>query len=166
MIQAFNHAGLSVTNLENAIEWYQDVFGLRLIRGPLTLDIEAPDSEPPADIFGPQWKQVRVAHLATANGTGIEIFEFSEPAAEQRIDNFEYWKTGIFHIAFTCPEIEDTAQRLEQFGGKRRSQFHEVAPGCIVCYCEDPFGNILELVNRSYEQVNANRDDEGGDTVQ
>lgn len=159
MIQAFNHAGLSVTDLDQAVDWYRDVFGLRLIRGPLTLDIAAPDSGPPADIFGPQWKRTRIAHLSTANGTGIELFEFGDPAAERRVDNFDYWRTGIFHIAFTSPDIEDTARRVEECGGKRRSQLHEVAPGCVVCYCEDPFGNILELVNRSYEQVNANRDD-------
>jgi catechol 2,3-dioxygenase-like lactoylglutathione lyase family enzyme len=159
MIHAFNHAGLSVTNLDDAIAWYHEVFGLRLIRGPLTLDIEEPDSGPPADIFGPQWKRARVAHLSTANGVGIELFEFNEPPAERRVDNFEYWRTGIFHIAFTCPDVEEVALRLERYGGKQRSQLHEVAPGCIVCYCEDPFGNILELVNRSYEQVNANRND-------
>ncbi|ATY11245.1 hypothetical protein CU254_12785 [Amycolatopsis sp. AA4] len=159
MTHAFNHAGLSVTDLDKAVEWYSGVFGLRLIRGPLTLDVAAPGNEPPADIFGPRWKRARIAHLATANGTGIELFEFEDPAAERRAENFDYWRTGIFHIAFTCPDIEDAARRIEESGGRRRSGFHEVAPGCVVCYCEDPFGNILELVNRSYEQVNANRGD-------
>jgi catechol 2,3-dioxygenase-like lactoylglutathione lyase family enzyme len=159
MIQAFNHAGISVTDLDKAVDWYCDVFGLRLIRGPLTLDIDAPDSEPPADIFGPRWKKARIAHLATANGVGIELFEFVDPPAERRADNFDYWQTGIFHIALTCPDVESVARRLEARGGRRRSRLHEVAPGCVVCYCEDPFGNIVELVNRSYEQVNANRDD-------
>jgi catechol 2,3-dioxygenase-like lactoylglutathione lyase family enzyme len=148
---AFNHAGLSVTDLDEAIEWYGTVFGLRLLFGPFTIDGDTVPSDAPADTFGPEWRQMRIAHMVASNGVGMELFEFCDPPAERRTNNFEYWKTGIFHICFTCPDVAETVDRITSHGGRLRTRVHEVAPGSYFCYCEDPFGNIVELVNHSYE---------------
>jgi hypothetical protein len=57
-------------------------------------------------ILGPRLEKVKICHMMSANGVGIELFQFIEPAAESRLeeeDNFEYWKRGYFHIALTVP---------------------------------------------------------------
>jgi len=156
----FNHAGVSVTDLEKAIKFYREVFGLRLIMGPE--EIKADNTvigQLCSDIFGSRMKHFRIAHMTAANGIGIELFEFKDPAAERRENSFEYWKTGIFHIAFTSPDLEESMKKIEKNGGKIRSKIWESFPGCRLLYCEDPFGNIFELYDCSYAEMYANREE-------
>jgi len=148
-----------VTNLEKAIEFYREVFGLRLIMGPE--EIKADNTvigQLCSDIFGSRMKHFRIAHMTAANGVGIELFEFKDPAAERRENSFEYWKTGIFHIAFTSSDLEESMKKIEKNGGKIRSKIWESFPGCRLLYCEDPFGNIFELYSCSYAEMYANRE--------
>ena len=89
---------------------------------------------------------------------GIELFQFGQPETIRREDNFEYWKTGIFHFCLTDPDIETLARRIDETGGKQRSKVWQLWPDkpYKVCYCEDPWGNIVELSSHSYEQTWAN----------
>jgi catechol 2,3-dioxygenase-like lactoylglutathione lyase family enzyme len=112
-------------------------------------------------IFGPRFGKFKICHMRSANGVGIELFEFIEPAAVSRQEEeniFEYWKTGYFHIALREPNIEELADRIALIGGKRRTDIMELVPGSgkKICFCEDPFGNIIETYSHSYEQFWAN----------
>jgi hypothetical protein len=65
-------------------------------------------------IFGHRLGKFKVCHMSSDNGVGIELFQFIEPAAESRREeeyNFEYWKTGYFHIALTEPHIKELAEK-------------------------------------------------------
>ena len=161
-----NHIGVSVTNLDEAVKWYLDILGFDLIKRE---DITADDSSLIASnfrtIFGTHFKAVKVAWLSTGNQVGLEIFEFVEPKAERRPNNFEYWKSGFFHICITDPNIDELARKIKENGGKKLSEndvnqcpqilsASESKPHHKLVYCEDPFGNIIEIFTRSYEQFN------------
>jgi catechol-2,3-dioxygenase len=92
--------------------------------------------------------------MITVNGVGIELFQFLEPRADRRQENFDYWRTGYFHIAITEPLIAELAERIGSNGGKKRTDVLELTPGSDkkICFCEDPFGNIIEIYSHSYEQ--------------
>jgi Glyoxalase/Bleomycin resistance protein/Dioxygenase superfamily len=107
------------------------------------------------DIYGPKLKQMKMASLSSANQIGFEIFEYVEPKAERRSDNFEYWRSGFFHICITDPDIEGLCKRISESGGKQRSKVWEIVPqkGYKIAFCEDPFGNIIEIFDHSYEQI-------------
>ncbi|HCZ05814.1 MAG: hypothetical protein PWP37_136 [Thermotogota bacterium] len=157
---AFNHVGVSVTDLEKAIEFYREVFGLKLIMGPA--EIKNDDTVIGRlcnDIFGEKMQHFRIAHMTTVDGIGIELFEFKDPKAERRENNFEYWKTGIFHMAFTTSNMEESIKKIEEHGGKVRSQVWEAFPNRRLVYCEDPFGNIFELYDCTYSEMYANREE-------
>lgn len=157
---AFTHAGLTVTDMEHAISWYQDVIGAQLIWGPLTF---SPDDEKSRDIcrdiFGEKWNGMRLAQAVLSNGVGIELMEFISPASERR-QTFDYWKTGCSHIGISTTDIFAMAARIEKTGGRQISQIWELFPKHLMCYCEDPFGNVIELYNASFEQFFANRANE------
>ena len=70
------------------------------------------------------------------------------PELRSKDNNFEYWKTGFSHIALTEPDIEELASKIASTGGKRRTDVMELVPGSgkKICFCEDPFGNILEIL--------------------
>ena len=156
-----NHVCITVTDIDAAVKWYQDLFGCTVIMAPIAAaDDGGYFAEIIEDIFGPGFGEMKLAHLATGDGVGIELFQFANPKSERREDNFEYWKTGIFHICLTDPEIETLAKRIDESGGKQRSKVWKLWPDkpYKVCYCEDPWGNIIELSSHSYEQTWSNYD--------
>jgi catechol 2,3-dioxygenase-like lactoylglutathione lyase family enzyme len=166
--RAFNHVAVSVTDIDYAIRWYKDVIQMTLLVGPMeitTYEKDQKNYDPHLatvlrTIFGPRLGKVKICHLSSANGVGIELFQFIEPASELRLEenNFEYWKTGYFHIALTEPNIEELADKIASTGGKRRTDVMESVPGSgkKICFCEDPFGNVIEIYSHSYEQFWAN----------
>src|SRR5262249_30614456 len=116
------HVGVTVTNLDKAVNWYSEVLGLDIVAGPMALvGDDSPFGLIVRDIFGADFGRGRMVFLAGANGVAVEIFEFEQPKSERREHNFEFWKNGFFHICFVDPDIEATAKRSAESGGKLRS---------------------------------------------
>jgi catechol 2,3-dioxygenase-like lactoylglutathione lyase family enzyme len=151
-----NHVAISVPNLEQAIKWYQNVFGFKLIGGPV--DFITDDSLAGMalkDIHGETLRKMRMAWLVSENHVGFEIIEYVEPEAQRRQDNFEYWKSGITHFCITDPNIEELCHKITEQGGKQRSNIWEIIPnkGYKISFCEDPFGNIIEIYSNAFEDL-------------
>lgn len=149
----FSHIGLSVPNLEQAISFYSEVMGWYIIMEPSdVVEDDSPIGVMCTDVFGAGWGKFRIAHMATGDRVGIELFEF--PNNEQPDNNFEFWKTGIFHYAIQDPDIEGMVEKIVAHGGTQRMPIREYYPGekpYRMVYCEDPFGNLVELYSHSYE---------------
>ena len=158
--RAFSHIGITVTDLDQAVEWYQQVLGCYVLMRPTVIaEDESQIARLCTDIFGEGFSSFRISHLTTSDGIGLELFEFAQPKSERRENNFEYWKTGIFHFCVTDPDIEELAKRIAETGGKHRSQVWQLFPDkpYKMTYCEDPWGNILEIYTHSYEQIYSNQ---------
>jgi catechol 2,3-dioxygenase-like lactoylglutathione lyase family enzyme len=158
--RAINHIGLSVPDLDRAVAWYTEVLGFRLIQPTATFELpENPGPNPLTDAFGPEFRSVRVAQMSTGNGTGIELFEFLQPAYQPPETTFDYRRGGLFHFCVTDPDVDGLAQRIAATGGKIRSSqvwpFSEDRPYRL-CLCEDPFGTVIEIYSHSQEQTYAN----------
>jgi hypothetical protein len=58
-------------------------------------------------------------------------------------------------VCFQDPDLEGRVKLIEAHGGKQRMrQVRYYYPGekpYRMVYCEDPFGNIIELYSHSYE---------------
>jgi catechol 2,3-dioxygenase-like lactoylglutathione lyase family enzyme len=148
-----NHIGVTVGNLDEAIEFYTGVLGLELLVGSETASKNTPGADRRAQVFGQHWGEMKLAHLADGNGTGVELFEFIEPALVYPKEHFDYWRVGFSHLAFTVDDIEVTMAALVAAGGVVRTDIHEVLQGCLICYCKDPWGNPIELSTGTYSQT-------------
>ena len=97
-------------------------------------------------------------HLCTSDGFGIDLFEFVEPQNSNPDDNFEYWKTGLFHIALTVKNIEEICSKIVNSGGKQRSKIWKPWKNkdYKICYCEDPWGTVLEFNSHPYSAIWSN----------
>ncbi|MBB3475752.1 VOC family protein [Sphingomonas sp. BK345] len=153
---------MTVTDIFAATKWYVDVLGCRHTIGPLHIRNDgSPTASVFKGIFGNPMQELYVSHVATANGVGIELFQFVTPPTEDnRAHNFEYWKTGVFHFCVVDPDIEGLATRIAATGGKQNSAIWTLFEGepFKAVYCEDPWGNLIEIYTHSTELFYANRD--------
>ncbi|CAN5179867.1 lactoylglutathione lyase family protein [soil metagenome] len=153
---AFSHVGVTVPDLEKAMEWYQSVLGYYLVAGPVEVREDDTEMGPAAaGIYGDGFRSFRFAHLIGPDAAGLELFSFTVPEMEIPENTFEFWKTGINHFALTAPDMDATVAAIEAGGGRRRSAPVMINPdlGYSVLYCEDPWGTIIELCSHPYPQM-------------
>ncbi len=153
---AFNHVGMTVPDIDRAIEWYGSVMGFQLIfRRLIEYQPHIPEVR---EIFGPLFNRAHQAHLLSANSVGIELFQFLDPPVAKPPDNFRYWQTGLFHLCITDPDLDELVARMVDSGGRQRTRIFTFLPGrpYRLVYCEDPFGNIIEAFSHSYAETFSN----------
>jgi catechol 2,3-dioxygenase-like lactoylglutathione lyase family enzyme len=143
------HAGMAVPDLDAAVAWYSDALGLDALGTPVTVGAGTAHADRvAADVLGPG--VFRQAHLTSANGVALELFEFGEEQQGRR---------GLFHLCFVPPRFDRAAARIAGSGGRRTSRIWPIFTDAPyrMCYCEDPFGNTVELYSHSHERTYANR---------
>jgi len=156
---AIAHVGLAVPDIEKAIDWYIDVLDFRLIAGPYSFhacEEKVPNTT--QDLQGAHVKRMKNAHLTAGNGVGLELFEFVEPRMEKSEPPGHH--TGFFHLCLVVDDVDAAAEKIERKGGKRVSEKWNTRPGkpYFLRYCEDPFGNTIELYSHSTELMYGNRE--------
>ena len=154
--RAFSHIGITVPNIEEAVKFYKDVMGWYVMMKPTEV-LEENDTaigQMCIDVFGKGWGSFKIAHLSTSDTIGIELFEFPQNIKPKH--EFNPYQTGIFHFCVKDPDIEGLTKKIIEAGGKQRMPIREYFPGdkpYKMVYCEDPFGNIVEIYTHSYELV-------------
>lgn len=157
---AINHVGVVVPDIEAAIDWYRDVMGFGLVGGPFDLKPGDRSGRQAQNVLGKQLQHLRIAHMSTANGVGFELFEPVDPPFEQRENVVEFWRSGFFHICVTDPDVEGLVARIVESGGQQLSDFWAERPPSEefrMCYCADPFGNVVEVYSHQYENMQAHK---------
>jgi len=158
-----NHVGLTVPDLDKAVDWYQNVLGFTVLMGPYEVFVgDSYSSRMLRDFFGPELKRLRMVHMSMGNGVGLEIFEFIEPRSQPPKKEFEYRRGGFYHICVTDPNVESLVKRIIESGGKQISQVWEIYRGSDfkAVYCQDPFGNVIEVLSHAYGQVWSKKKDQ------
>jgi catechol 2,3-dioxygenase-like lactoylglutathione lyase family enzyme len=155
---ALNHVGITVPDIFGAIDWYVKVFGASHIMGPRLLAAAEKATHETPGIFGHRFRKAYQAHLLLANGVGLELFQFIDPPVETPEENMPYWIRGPFHIALTCADVDGLVAGIIANGGKARNAPIDFVPGrpWRLCYCEDPWGNVVEIMSATYAEMFGN----------
>ena len=153
-----NHVGVTVPDVRAAVAWYGEVFGFRCIMGPRVLRGTAAATAETRSLFGDDFRVAYQAHLLTAGGVGLELFEFVDPSESRREPGLGNLRPGPWHICLTEPDVEGAAARVEGAGGSRLAPVADFVPGrpFRLVYCADPCGTVIELMSHSYAEVFAN----------
>jgi catechol 2,3-dioxygenase-like lactoylglutathione lyase family enzyme len=160
--RALAHVGITVPDLDHGVDWFSRVLGFDVIvpaHSVVRDDRHAGDIA--SDVLGSRFRAMRQAHLAAANGAGIELFEFVDPRVTPARGTGAWWATGPWHVCIVDPDVKATVAAICRQGGSMRSsrvwrlfadEPYEMA------YCADPFGNLIEIYSHSYERIYSNRD--------
>lgn len=137
----FHHVGITVTNLERAMEWYGKVFG---IKPAFSLIVSGESGErvlrmPP---------HVHRAALLPIGDFAIELLEFEptrNPKGQMRQDD-----VGYVYICFAVEDLDDVYARLTAEGIDFHTEPLHADEGQIAgskfCVMRDPDGKTIELV--------------------
>ncbi|KAL4791446.1 Glyoxalase/Bleomycin resistance protein/Dihydroxybiphenyl dioxygenase [Aspergillus venezuelensis] len=148
-----NHIGMSVPNLDDAINWYSTVFGFCLLRQVTRSRPETPDS-PIFTMYGPVMQKAKIAFMTAGNGIGFELFEFVDPqfeAPERTFEEGEFTRGGLFHFAITVPDVGALADKAVENGGRQICGPVGMGSGEYALYVADPWGNVIECMSCSFE---------------
>lgn len=139
------HVGVYVSELERMETFYKNVFLMTVIQSRVFTENSLLD-----ELLGN--RQAIISKLITPyggiSGTGdmVELVEVCGENAEEHIVG-EVFIPGTAHIAFGVDDISATVDRVIKNGGCRKTSIVEIGINKC-CFCVDPEGNWLELIQR------------------
>jgi catechol 2,3-dioxygenase-like lactoylglutathione lyase family enzyme len=147
MMRAIDHVGLTVADLDRAIEFWCGRLGLRLLHRGTEAD---PDL---ASLIGEDSVELEIADLDAGDGRIIELIRYVRPAG--RPVRARSSDPGSSHIALRVDDLDAALERLEGSEARQISRhpvlLHDPGgawDGVACCYIADPDGIIVELVQR------------------
>lgn len=139
------HTGLYVEKLEKMAAFYKNVFSMNEI----CVGVRQNDALI-HDLFQDDTASVRITKLITAqgkvNGVGdmLELIQVVEKNFSSAHGLF--YSIGSMHLGFGVDDIDDVAARLVKAGGQMITAIHTMPNGKKCCFCLDPEGNGIELI--------------------
>ena len=117
--RALNHVGMTVPDIDRAIDWYSAVLGFQLIyRRTLEQRPAVPEVR---EIFGARFGRAHQAHMLGAKGVGLELFQFLDPPVVDPQDNFRYYEP-VFSTSAYRPGPRRARRRILEHGGRQRTK--------------------------------------------
>ena len=155
---ALNHVGITVPDIFAAIDWYCELFGCTHIMGPRLMAAGEKANSETGQVLGAAFRSMLQAHLLTANGVGLELFEPLDPPPCAPQEAIAYRTPGPWHFALQHPDVDGVVERIAACGGRRHSDTHVLVPGrpWRLAYARDPWWTTIEIVSHSYAEVFAN----------
>lgn len=141
MITTMNHTSFTVSNLQESVDFYQNVLGLELI------SLADRNEEFSSAVTGIRGAKLNIAYLRAPN-CSIELIEYTG-AAGVRLDTATN-NTGSAHICFNIRDFDEWLVHMEQNNIRFRGKLCHVPSGPNkgkrVCYAMDNDGNNLEFI--------------------
>lgn len=139
-VHDLQHVGITVSNFENAVAWWSELFGFRLVT---ELTISGADAERLAGLYGASGLTVRLGFLRAPGGNVLEIFTFDPPIEPQLTD---WRRPGYTHVALAVRDVPGMYRQLKSAGITFVSDVNFTA-GAHWAFFRDPDGNLIELID-------------------
>lgn len=133
-----HHYGLTVSNLDQALEFYRDKLGLDEIHRT------GVDSERFSKVVGVSDASAEIVFL-NGNGLVVELFEYDPEGERIHDDKQKNNNIGAHHIAFDVEDLDDWYKQLSE-DVEFVNPPQEGGTGAYAAYLFDPDGNVVEIV--------------------
>ena len=147
MLGAVAHIGITVSHMDQALRFYRDILGLKVL-GDIMIAGDEADT-----LTREQGVKLRVVYLRSETalkGPPLELLHFVEPAGAGQRPYARLTNPGITEVAFWVRDIEQTYTDLRERGVKFFSPpqlFDLEGYGkAKAVYFWDPDGTTLELI--------------------
>jgi len=143
---ATDHTGITVSNLERSLEFWQNVLGFEFShRAHQT-------SEMASEITGVPGAEIKLAVVKAPSGHKIELLEYLAPADRKKDVNLRPCDVGHVHVALTVENLDAILENIAASGWKAagKPQTLKSGPnaGKRVIYVRDPDGTTIEFMQQ------------------
>ena len=141
---AADHTGITVSNLERSLEFWQNVLGFEFShRAHQT-------SEMASEITGVRGAEIKLAVMKAPSGHKIELLEYLAPPDRKKHVDLRPCDVGSVHVAFTVDKLDAILEKIAASGWKAagKPQTLKTGPnaGKRVVYVRDPDGTTIEFM--------------------
>jgi catechol 2,3-dioxygenase-like lactoylglutathione lyase family enzyme len=142
-IIAADHTGITVSDLERSLEFWQTVLGFEIShRAHQT-------GEMAAEITGVPGAEIKLAVVKAPGGHKIELLQYLAPSDRKHVD-LRPCDVGSVHVALTVDNLDAVLQRIAASGwkaaGKPQTLMTGPNAGKRVIYVRDPDGTTIEFM--------------------
>jgi catechol 2,3-dioxygenase-like lactoylglutathione lyase family enzyme len=142
------HAAICVPDVDQAVRWYTEVLGLRVLSPPYRMEGEAIERDMGELVPSPVVLKAAILGFE-ANDHVLEIIEYPnapgrEPQRAELVD------PGITHIGLTCDDIVATRTHLEAAGATFLTTGIADVAGVRTTWLRDPWGVVFILVEKRH----------------
>jgi len=142
-IVAADHIGITVSNLERSVQFWQNVLGFEFSH------TAHQKGELAQEITGVEGAEIKLAVLKTPGGHKIELLEYLAPAERKRA-TLRPCDVGSVHVAMLVNDLDAVLAQIAASGweaaGKPQTLTKGPNAGKRVVYVRDPDGTTIELM--------------------
>ena len=143
-ITAADHTGTTVSNLERALEFWQNVLGFEFSHRAHQ------SGEMVEQITGVKGAELKLAVAKAPGGHKIELLEYLAPPDRNKHADLRPCDVGHVHVALTVENLDPLLEKIAASGWKAagRPQTLNYGPnaGKRVIYVRDPDGTTVEFM--------------------
>lgn len=142
-VQAADHTGITVSDLERSLTLWRDVLGFELShRAQLT-------GEFAAGVTGVAGAEISIAVVVAPGGHRIELLEYQQPSDRAHLLP-RPCDVGAVHVALRVDDIDSVLAAVVETGGQAAGSPQTMATGpragTRFAYMHDPDGTTIELI--------------------
>jgi len=143
-IIAADHTGITVSNLERALDFWQNVLGFEFSHRAYQT------SEMASEITGVAGAEIKLAVVKAPGGHRIELLEYLAPPDRKQHVDLRPCDVGSIHVALTVDNLEVVLKKIAESRWKAAGEPQTLKQGPNagkrVVYVRDPDGTTIELM--------------------
>ncbi|SRR6266852_2547483 len=143
-ITAADHTGITVSNLERSLHFWQNVLGFEFSHRAHQ------SGEMAEEITGVKGAELKLAVVKAPGGLKIELLEYLAPAARTKDVDLRPCDVGSVHVALAVDNLDAVLEKIAASGWKAagKPQTLKTGPnaGKRVVYVRDPDGTTIEFM--------------------
>ena len=147
-MNSLRHVGIYVQDIDRLEKFYAEAFGMTVICS------KAEDANELLDeLLEQQNSKILTTKLITEYGrqagTGDMVELVKVRGCQQEVLRHSVYQPGTAHLAFGVTDMESTLQRIRLLEGIQKTKVRQMENGNKLCFCTDPEGNWIELIERA-----------------
>jgi len=137
---SFTHVGITVSDLEASVKFYEEVFGFNC-SNRVTFDEKFLAQAP--DLYKLTGTMAKVAFMVSPNGIVLEMFQFIPDQPDNGL--FAWNRPGYTHICITLEDLHEFSKHMHAKNVHFCMDVLERWDGGHWVFVQDPDGNLIEV---------------------
>jgi|SRR5665213_2205181 len=141
------HTAVCVPDVEAAVEWYEQILGLKVLSPPYEMSGPAIEKDMGELIPSPVVVKAAIVGVEASDHV-IEVIEYPSAPAGGEPGSRPLTDFGLTHVGLVCDNVEGTRRGLEARGVKFLTGGIANVAGLETTWFCDPWGNVFILLGK------------------